>query len=71
MHWAKHCKSKFDIEEKPILGNSKQGTPPQGPLQQKPGANSIFPLKPSTSGNTTVNIPALDDFFPLPLSSPF
>ena len=42
MHWAKDCKSKFDIEGKPIPGNSKQGTPPPGPLQQKPGANSIF-----------------------------
>ena len=46
-------------------------TGPPGPLQQKPGANSIFSLKHSTSGNATVNIPALDDFFPLPLSSPF
>ena len=27
MHWAKECKSKFDIEGKPILGNSKQETP--------------------------------------------
>ena len=59
-------KSKFDIEGKPIPGNSKQGTPPPGPLQQKPGANSIFPLKPSTSGNTAVNIPALNDFFLYP-----
>ena len=49
MHWAKDCKSKFDIEGKPIPGNSKQGTPPPppaGPLQQKPGATSIFSLKP-------------------------
>ena len=44
--WAKICKSKFDIEGKPIPGNSKQGTPLPGPLQQKPGANSIFSLKP-------------------------
>ena len=70
MHWAKDCKSKFDIEGKPILGKLQAGDPP-GPLQQKPGANSIFSLKHSTSGNATVNIPALDDFFPLPLSSPF
>ena len=27
MHWAKKCKSKFDIEGKPIPGNSKQGAP--------------------------------------------
>ena len=44
MHWAKDCKSKFDIEGKSIPRNSKQGTPP-GPRQQKPGANSIFSLK--------------------------
>ena len=57
-----------------LMENLFQGTPnrgPPGPLQQKPRANSIFSLKPSTSGNATVNIPALDDFFPLPLSSPF
>ena len=27
MHWVKDSKSKFDIKEKPILRNSKQGTP--------------------------------------------
>ena len=27
MHWAKDCKSKFNIERKPIPGNSKQGKP--------------------------------------------
>ena len=58
MHWAKDCKSKFDIERKPILENSKQGPPP-GPLQQKPGTNSIFSLKPSTSGSAAIDIPAL------------
>ena len=25
MHWAKDCKSKFDIEGKPIPGNFKEG----------------------------------------------
>ena len=25
MHWAKDCKSKFDIEGNPIPGNSKEG----------------------------------------------
>ena len=55
-----------------LMENLFQVTPNRGPyLQQKPGANSIFSLKHSTSGNATVNIPALDDFFPLPLSSPF
>ena len=42
MHWAKNCKFKFYIDGKPIPGNSKQGTPLPGSLQQKPGANSIF-----------------------------
>ena len=70
MHWAKDCKSKFDIEEKPIPENSKQGTPP-GPLQQKPGANSIFSLKPSTSDSAAINIPALNDFLLYPHTVPF
>ena len=64
MHCVKDCKSKFDIEGKPIPGNFKQGTTtPPGPLQQKPGANSIFSLKPSTSGSGPVDIPILNDFF--------
>jgi len=54
MHWAKDCKY---IERKPIPEDSKQGPP--GPLQQKPGANSIFYLKPSTSGSAAINTPAL------------
>ena len=74
MHWAKDCKSKFDIEGKPIPGNSKQGTPTPthtvGPLQQKPGATSIFPLKPSISGSAAVNIPALNDFSLYPQAAP-
>ena len=70
MHWVNDCKSKFHIEGKPILGNAKQGTPP-GPRQQKPGANSMFSLKPSTSGRAAGNILALNDFFPLPSSCPF
>ena len=69
MHWAKDCKSKFDTEGKPIPGNSKQGTPP-GTLQQKPGADSIFSLKPSTSGSAAVGIPALNDFFLYPQAVP-
>ena len=69
MHWAKECESKFDIEGKPILGNSKQGTPP-GPLHQKPGAKSIFSLKPSTSSNAAIYIPALNDFLLYPQAVP-
>ena len=45
IRWAKDCKSKFDIEGKPILGKLQAGDPP-GPLQQKPGANSSFPSNP-------------------------
>ena len=72
MHWAKDCKSKFDIEGKAIRETPNRGCPPPpGPLQQKPEANSIFSLKPSTSGSAAINIPALYDFFPLPSSSPF
>ena len=66
---TKDCKSKFDIEGRPIAGNSKQGTPP-GPLQQKRGANSIFSLKPSTSGRVAVNISALNDFLLYPQAVP-
>ena len=69
MHWDKDCKSKFDIEGKPILRNSKQGTPP-GPLQQKTGANSIFFLKPSRSGRAAINITDLNDFVLYPQSVP-
>ena len=69
MHCVKDCKSKFDIEGKPIPGNSKQGTPP-GPRRQKPGANSIFSLKPSTSGRAAGNILALNDFFLYPQAVP-
>ena len=69
MHWAKECKSTFDIEGKPIPENSKQETPP-GPLQQKPGANSTFPLKSSTSGRAVIDIPALNDFLLYPQAVP-
>ena len=61
MHWAKDCKSKFDVEGKPIPGNLQAGDPPR-PFQQKPEANSIFSLKPSTAGRTAVDIPALNAF---------
>ena len=69
MHWAKECKSKFDIEGKHIPGNSKQETPP-GPLQQKPGANSTFSLKSSTCGSAAMDIPALNDFLLYPQAVP-
>ena len=64
MHWAKDCKSKFNIEGKSIPRNSKQGTPlpPARSPSTKPGENSIFSLKPSTSGSAAVDIPALNDF---------
>ena len=43
---------------------------PPGPLQQKPGANSICYLKPSTSGSFAIDIPALNDFFLYPQTVP-
>ena len=45
MHWAKDCKSKFDIEEKPIPENSKQGTP-QVPFSKNQGQILSFPSNP-------------------------
>ena len=36
-----------------------QAGDPPGPFHQKPGANSIFSLKPSTSGSAAIDIPAL------------
>ena len=69
MHLAKYCKSKFDIERKPIPGNSKQGDPP-GPLQQKSGTNSIFSLKSSRSSCTGINISALNDCLLFPQTIP-
>ena len=41
-----------------------------GPLQQKPGANSIFSLKPSTSSSAAINISALNDFLLFPKAVP-
>ena len=42
------------------------GTPRAGPHQQKPGANSIFSLKPSTFSSVAINIRALNDFLLFP-----
>ena len=71
MHWAKDCKSKFDIERKPIPEYSKQG-PPRSPSTKTRGKFYLFPqsLKPSTSGSTAVDIPALNDFFLYPQTVP-
>ena len=41
MHWAKDCKSKFEIEGKSIPGNSKQGTP-QVPFNKNLGQIPSF-----------------------------
>ena len=44
MHWAKECRSKFDIEGKPIPGNSKQETPPsRSPSTKTRGKFHLFP----------------------------
>ena len=47
-----------------------QAGDPPGPLQQKPGANSIFSLKPSTSGSAALDIPALNAFLLYPQAAP-
>ena len=45
MHWAKECKSKFDIEGKPIPGNSKQETT-HVPFNKNQGQIPSFPSNP-------------------------
>ena len=45
MHWAKDCKSKFDIEGKSIAGNSKQWKP-QVPYNKNQGQILSFPSNP-------------------------
>ena len=47
------------------FGKLKDGDSP-GPHQQKPGTNSIFSLKPSTSGSAVIDILALNDFLLFP-----
>ena len=49
----------------PYLRKLKDGDS-LGPHPQKPGANSIFSLKPSTSGSTAIDISALNDFLLFP-----
>ena len=44
--------------------------PRPGPLQQKPGENSVFSLKPSTSSSAVVDIPALNYFLLYPQAVP-
>ena len=57
------------LKENLFQGTPNRGPPPS-PLQQNPGVNSIFSLKPSTSGSVTFNIPALNDFFLYPQAVP-
>ena len=68
MHWAKEYKSKFDIEGKPIPGNSKQETP-QVPFNKNRGQIPTFPSNP-TSGSAAMDIPALNDFLIYPQAVP-
>ena len=42
MHWANDCKFKYDIDGKPIPGNSKQGTL-QVPYNKNQGQSLSFP----------------------------
>ena len=57
------------LKENQFQGTPNRGPPPS-PLQQKPGVNSIFSLKPSTSGSVAFNIPVLNDFFLYPQAVP-
>ena len=53
--------------------NLFQETPNRGPSRSpttKTRANSIFSLKPSTSGNAAINIPALNNIFLSPQAVP-
>ena len=61
MHWVKDCEFKFDIDGKPIPGNSKQGTP-QVPYNKNQGQILSFPSNPPHPAMLPL-IPALDDFF--------
>ena len=45
IHWARECRSKYDVEGKPISGNSKLGTP-QVPINKNQGQTSSFPSNP-------------------------
>ena len=58
------------LKENLFRETPNRGPPHPGPLQQKPGATSIFSLKPSTSGSVAINIPALNDFFLYPQAGP-
>ena len=60
MHWAKECKSKFDIEGKPIPGNSKQETP-QVPFNKNQGQIPSFPSNPQHPA-VLPDVPALNSF---------
>ena len=42
MHWAKHCKSKYDIERKPIPGTPSRG-PPRSHSTKTRGKFHLFP----------------------------
>ena len=44
-NWARDCQSKYDIIGKPILGNSKLGTP-QVPINKNQGQAPSFPSNP-------------------------
>ena len=72
MHWAKECKKSVNLNLI-LKENLFRETPSRGatgPLQQKPGANSIFSLEPSTASSAVIDIPALNDFLLCPQAVP-
>ena len=71
MHWAKDCKSKFNIEGKPIPRNSKQGTPPPPARSPSTKTRGKFYLVPQTLNIwQCCCIPALNTFFLYPQAVP-
>ena len=58
------------FKENLFLETPSRGPPRPGPLQQKPGENSVFSLKPSTSSSAAIDIPALNDFLLYPQAIP-
>ena len=65
MHWARECWSKYDIEGKPVSGNSKLGTP-QVPINKNQGQTPSFPSNPQHLASAAVDTPALNDFLLFP-----
>ena len=67
-HWVRECRSKYDVEGKPISGNSKLGTP-QVPIHKNQGQTSSFPSNPQHPA--VLPVIYLNDFLLFPQAVPF